>query len=135
MNSRELLTKLESEMIALAKIKARESILEFTKYTKRDYYANWHHELLCKKLDQFINGDIKRLLIFMPPQHGKSELVSRRLPAYLLGKNPSLKIVEQSHYESFPGGMYESIQKGIRYNHNSQVKRIGILSSKFMKPL
>lgn len=37
-------------------------------------------------------GEIKKLMIFVPPQHGKSELSSRRFPAYCLGRNPKLKI-------------------------------------------
>jgi len=48
-------------------------------------------------LQLFADGEIKRLMIFCPPQHGKSELVSRNLPAYLLGKNPRSKIVVASY--------------------------------------
>jgi hypothetical protein len=48
-------------------------------------------------LDKFIKGEITRLMIFCPPQHGKSELVSRRLPAFLLGKDPDTKVVVASY--------------------------------------
>ncbi len=76
---------------------ARRDFLSFVQYTKEDYRANWHHELLAKKLDDFVEGKIKRLMVFMPPQHGKSQLTSRHLPAYLLGRNPKLKIVGCSY--------------------------------------
>lgn len=79
------------------KILARQNLLDFTTYTKPDYGVNWHHALLCSYLDRFVAGEIKRLMVFMPPQHGKSELVSRRLPAFMLGKNPNLKIVGASY--------------------------------------
>ena len=71
---------------------ARKNILSFTKLTKPDYKTNWHHKIYADKLDKFINGEIKNLMVFMPPQHGKSELSTRRLPAKLLGDNPDLKI-------------------------------------------
>jgi len=70
----------------------RLDILEFTKYTKEDYKSNWHHINYCKKIDQFIKGDIKNLMVFMPPQHGKSEISTRRTPAKMLGDYPDKKI-------------------------------------------
>lgn len=76
---------------------ARRNFSEFVKYVKPGYEMNWHHALLCKYLQKFIEGGIKRLMVFMPPQHGKSELVSRQLPSYLLGINPAAKIVLASY--------------------------------------
>jgi len=77
--------------------RAKNNILDFTTYTKSDYNVNWHHKLLCSYLDRFVAGDIRRLMVFMPPRHGKSELVSRRLPAYIFGKNPNAKIIAASY--------------------------------------
>lgn len=76
---------------------ARRNLIDFVQYTKPDYDANWHHELLCSYLQRFIEGDIKRLMIFMPPQTGKSQIVSRHTPAYILGKFPKAKIVLSSY--------------------------------------
>lgn len=92
---------------------ARRNILDFTKYIKKDYQANWHHELLCKYLTRFINGDIKRLMVFMPPQHGKSELVSRMLPAYILGKTPKSKIVLASYSATLASSFNRECQRYI----------------------
>lgn len=75
----------------------RKSFRSFVLLTKPDYKFNRHHEYLCQILENFVKKEIKKLMIFMPPQHGKSELVSRRLPAYLLGKNPDLKIASASY--------------------------------------
>ena len=77
----------------------RNDLLSFVKYTKSDYEINWHHAYLCRKLDEFAAGRITRMMVFMPPQHGKSELVSRRFPAYMLGRNPNLKYVGASYSE------------------------------------
>lgn len=84
----ELIRLLEEEN----RYQATQNIIGFTEYTKEDYKANWHHISYGKKLDAFINGDIKNLMVFMPPQHGKSELSTRRTPAKMLGDNPDLKI-------------------------------------------
>lgn len=76
---------------------ARKTLLDFVLFTKPEYTPKWFHVYLCEKLDAFARGEIKNLIVSMPPQHGKSELVSRRLPAYLLGLNPNLKIVGTSY--------------------------------------
>jgi len=70
----------------------RRYMLNFVQNLKKDYQVSWHHEGICHELDLFIAGKTKNLLIFTPPQHGKSELTTRMLPAKLLGVNPNYKI-------------------------------------------
>lgn len=72
--------------------KAKKSLLPFTQYTFPAYKTTWYHDVYSQILDNFASGKIKRLIISMPPQHGKSELSTRRLPAFLLGKNNTFKI-------------------------------------------
>lgn len=91
--------------------KARKDFTEFVRYTKPDYQWNWHHTYLSNKLQKFATGEIKRLMVFMPPQHGKSELVSRRLPAYLLGIDPSLKIVAASYSDTLASSFNRDVQR------------------------
>jgi hypothetical protein len=50
---------------------ASEEFRDFVQYTKPDYEINWHHDLLMDYLQQFAEGKIKKLMVFMPPQHGK----------------------------------------------------------------
>jgi len=90
--------------------RARERLLAFTLYTKPDYEIAWHHKLLAKKLDDWVNGKIKYLMVFMPPRHGKSELVSRRLPAFLHGKFPDAEIMCASYLDSLAGDMCIDVQ-------------------------
>jgi len=71
---------------------AKKSILKFSMYTMNDYVPNWHHVEYCKKIDRFIRGEVKNLMVFMPPQHGKSEISTRRTPAKILGDYPDKKI-------------------------------------------
>jgi hypothetical protein len=95
----------------LARRKARRSLLAFTAATKADYRVNWHHRVLCEYLDRFAAGRIRRMMVFMPPRHGKSELVSRRLPAYLFGRDPHLNIMACSHTAELANAMSRDVQR------------------------
>lgn len=90
---------------------ARSNLLAFTEYTKSNYDAQWFHRLVCKKLDDFEDGKIKKLMIWMPPQHGKSELSTRRYPAYTLGQNPDQKLAVVSYNHTFASKFNRDIQR------------------------
>jgi len=81
--------------------RARRGLLNFTCYTKRDFEVNWHHRVLCRYLNAFVRGQISRLLIQAPPRHGKSELVSRRLPSLILGQNPDAEVICATYNQKF----------------------------------
>lgn len=90
---------------------ARRDLMQFTKLTYSGYIANWHHEAYAKKLDAFTRGLIQNLMIFMPPQHGKSELCSRRMPAKLLGDNPDLRLALITYNQTFASKFNRDIQR------------------------
>lgn len=81
----------------LARRKARAGLLAFTKYTNQAYRPAPHHELIAEKLEAVERGEIKRLMICMPPRHGKSELASRRFPAWFIGRNPGKQVIAASY--------------------------------------
>lgn len=59
-----------------------------------DIRTDWKHvQYICDHLHKVVSGDIKRLMIFAPPQHGKSHLVTTTFPIYVLNKNPKSRIV------------------------------------------
>jgi hypothetical protein len=58
----------------------------FIRYTMPDFQPSVHHHALTEKLDEVIAGTCTRLIVTMPPRHGKSEIGSKKLPAYFLGK-------------------------------------------------
>lgn len=70
----------------------KRNLLDFTILTMPRFHAGWFHKRYYSKLNDFANGKIKKLMVFVPPQHGKSEGSTRRLPAFLIGKNPNKKI-------------------------------------------
>lgn len=76
---------------------AQRSLLRFTEYTNPLYQRAGHHERIAAKLEAVERGDIDRLMIFMPPRHGKSELASKRFPAWCLGKDPKRQIIAASY--------------------------------------
>src|ERR1043165_1575588 len=81
----------------LLRRKARAGLLPFTEYTNPAYVAAPHHALIAEKLEAVERGEIKRLMILMPPRHGKSELASRRFPAWFIGRNSGKQIIAASY--------------------------------------
>jgi len=67
-------------------------------YNNFKYIPNWHHISTANILTEFISDpNKKKIMIFQPPQHGKSELCSRNLPAYYLGTNIGGKVLSASY--------------------------------------
>ncbi len=104
------LIQISREQDEILKYKAQNQFSRFVQYTKTDYDFQWFHVIVCNALQKLYDGDIKKLMIFMPPQHGKSELSSRRFPAYALGKNPKLKIGVASYAMDLSAGFNRDCQ-------------------------
>lgn len=79
------------------RILAQRKILNFTQFTFPTYKADPFHVAVSDALDRVVHGELKRLMIFAPPQHGKSELVSIRLPVFWLGNHPDLPVILTSY--------------------------------------
>lgn len=71
--------------------------MDFTRYTFPQYLPAPHHHLIAEKLEAVARGEIKRLRIHMPPRHGKSELASKRFPAWFIGQHPRRHIIAASY--------------------------------------
>ena len=56
-----------------------------------------HLDLLCHLLEDVERGDIARLIISMPPRHGKSMTVTQTFPSWFIGKNPNRRVIEVSY--------------------------------------
>ena len=90
---------------------ARRSLLGFTTYTYPGYQVNWHHELIAARLDEFATLRDQRLMVYAQPRSGKSELVSRRLPAYILGRDPDASIIAASYGADLARRMNRDVQR------------------------
>ncbi|OIN58001.1 terminase large subunit [Arsenicibacter rosenii] len=95
---------------------ARRSFVSFVPYLKPDYAMTWFHEIMAGQLDGFAKGEFKKMMVFVPPQHGKSELSTRSLPAYLFGRNSALKIAVLSYSASKAKKFNREIQARITSN-------------------
>ncbi len=90
---------------------ARRTLLNFAKQMHREFEATPFHVAYYAILDAFAKGLIKKLIITVPPQHGKSEGSSRMLPAYMLGKNPDLRIGLVSYAANLAQKFNRSVQR------------------------
>lgn len=90
------------------------SLIFFTKQFLPNYKAGWMHHDICRRLEKFIkdieDGKSPRLMITMPPRHGKSELASIRFPAFALGKHPEWEIIHATHTLSLTEGFSRKIR-------------------------
>jgi len=93
-------------------IECRSSFVDFVKYTMPDaddpenidesmFKDAKHHRALAKVLEKVEKGHIPRLIVSMPPRHGKSELVSRRFVPWVQGKDPYRNVIFATYNEDF----------------------------------
>lgn len=92
-----MLSPQEAAQEILRRRAARTSLIDFSKYTLSNYEEAGHHHLIAEHLEAVERGELRRLMIFMPPRHGKSELASRRFPAWYMGRNPDVEIIAASY--------------------------------------
>ena len=88
----------------------RQSLAEFSILTSKDYQVNWHHLEIIKKLEAVERGEIKRLMIFMPPRHGKSELATIKFPAWFMGRNPNKSVISTSYTQELASTFGRSVR-------------------------
>lgn len=82
--------------------KERESLLSFIQFffkeeLNKDFQINWHHKVIEEKLLKVKNGEITRLIINVPPGSGKTELITKCFPVWLLGNDPTLQIISTGY--------------------------------------
>jgi hypothetical protein len=75
---------------------AATSLLAFTEYTFSRYEAAGLHQQIAEQLERVERGEVDRLMLLVPPRHGKSELASRRFPAWYLGRHPDKHFISAS---------------------------------------
>ena len=104
-----LLRELELQKRLLG-MNARDSFASFMPYVNPIYKRMWFHKVIADYCQNLLEGSIRRLMVFVPPQHGKSEIISRCFPAWALGRNPDLKIVGCSYSSDLSQQFSRNIQ-------------------------
>jgi predicted phage terminase large subunit-like protein len=80
-----------------ARTKCRDDFLEFVQMMWQGFIMGRHHKILADKFNRIAQGKLKRLIVCLPPRHSKSEFASTFFPAWMMGLNPSLKIIQATH--------------------------------------
>jgi len=77
--------------------KAQSDFLEFVKAVWPDFIEGYHHKIYAEKLNRVARGELKRLIVNMPPRHTKSEFASHLFPAFFMGRHPKAKLIQTTH--------------------------------------
>ena len=90
---------------------ARRNLLWFVTYMKPSYQATNFHRSCMRILQMFATKQIRNLIIQAAPQHGKSELSSRMLPAFILGQRPDTKVAICSYAATIAKDFNRDVQR------------------------
>ena len=93
----EVLKLLDEYKGARDREKSQNSFLHYVKKMWPGFIAGRHHKLMADKFERIANGELRRVIINMPPRHTKSEFASFLLPSWFLGKFPEKKVIQTSH--------------------------------------
>jgi len=80
-----------------ARDSCRDSFMEYIRHIWPSFIEGEHHRLIADKLTRVAKGDLKRLIVNMPPRHTKSEFASIYFPSWMMGLKPDLKIMQTTH--------------------------------------
>mgnify|MGYP003663630282 CR=1 FL=1 len=92
------------------KKEANQSFMHFVKTVWPSFIEGRHHKVMGESFEKIANGEIKRLIINMPPRHTKSEFASYLLPAWFLGKYPEKKIIQTAHTAELATGFGRKVR-------------------------
>lgn len=116
--SPELTVKEQAQKELASRILSRKRLLPFVEKFNPDYNAGWVHKDVCKRLEQFsrdvVDQKSPRLMLFMPPRHGKSTLASVSFPAWHLGRNPEHEFISCSYSGSLAMGFSRKVRQVLR---------------------
>ena len=130
------IAEMERQLLAATRLlrvkQAKQSLIDFTRMTMPDpedpenpdrsrYEPVRHHETICAALEEVEKGTYQRLIISMPPRHGKSELASRRFPAWFLGKDPYRQVIFATYNEETATDFGRSVREIMRMPAFQQV--------------
>lgn len=92
----------------------RSNLVSFCQLTDPRYLANWHHEVIGYQLQEAYNrvqkGERVRIILEVPPRHGKSELATKKFPAWCLGNDPTIPFI----ITSYAADLAESFGQGTK---------------------
>jgi predicted phage terminase large subunit-like protein len=127
-----LIDEVKVYQAAVEREKAQVSFMEYVKMMWPGFVHGRHHALMAKKFEAIAKGEMKRVIINMPPRHTKSEFASYLLPSWFLGKNPAKKVIQCSNTADLAVGFgrkvrnlvdseqYASVFPGVKLRQDSK---------------
>ena len=95
------IAEIDGQLERLREQKYRNAREKYCSYMQLVSHGRWkrarHLDLLCKVLEEVERGDVTRLIITMPPRHGKSMTVTESFPSWFIGRNPESRVIEVSY--------------------------------------
>ena len=83
---KEILALTEAKRRLELREEATEKFMPFAHHVYENFIEGQHHRIIAEKLERVARGELKRLIINMPPRHSKSEFASFLMPAWFLGR-------------------------------------------------
>ena len=94
---REILALEQAQKRLSVRKEAHNNFIPFVKHVYEGFIEGAHHLKVAEKFEKLATNPHSRIIINMPPRHTKSEFASYMLPAWLIGRNPALKIIQTTH--------------------------------------
>lgn len=109
----------------LRRREARNNLSAYIQYTNPKYKVSGFSNAVCYALDRFLidvhAGKRPILILQAPPQHGKSEIVSRKLPSFILGKFPDTRIGAASYSDELAGSMAQDVRRNLASDEHKRL--------------
>jgi predicted phage terminase large subunit-like protein len=114
-----------AELEIASRLLARRRLIPFIQRINPKYLVGWVHQDICERLERFsaavAAGENPRLMLLMPPRHGKSEIASRNFPAWHMGQYPDHEIIACSYNVSLAMGFSRKVKQIIEDPSYAQV--------------
>ncbi|MBO5758418.1 MAG: phage terminase large subunit [Rikenellaceae bacterium] len=121
MEDRELLKRQIELLKEEQRRRANDRFRDYLSYINPKYKMKWFHGVIADLCQDFFEGKVDKLIITLPPQHGKSEISSRIFPSWVFGKDPDTQLVLVSYASDLAKGFCLSVQ---RYMGTDEYKRL-----------
>lgn len=128
------ISRAEAAAELLRRRRARSNLHDFIQYVNPEYIVSAFSRRVCLELDAFLDqverGQRPIIVFQAPPQHGKSEIVSRAMPAYIFGRWPDYKMAGCSYGKDLAEDMGRDVQRYMQTDEYAVLFPLSVLGRK-----
>mgnify|MGYP003678550581 FL=1 len=118
---KEVLALLEQYEQVKTKEESQKEFIPFVRSMWSEFIGGEHHEIMAEAFEKVASGNLKRLIINMPPRHTKSEFASYLFPAWFLGQYPEKKVIQTAHTAELAVGFGRKVRNLIQSEEYQRV--------------